>query len=191
MRDYGINLDQRGSSVGELVPLSSTGGHRVFSGRYNAKLDGKSRFILPAKLRNQIIRTWGHERPHLVLTLSFFKPCLVLMSEEQWGSIGDVSSVDLLSPAVMDSFRLMSMVSYTSIDEVGRLVLPDYLKEMVGIQDKVTLLGCRAYVELWAPEKAEEDLRQLQANAPEVMARLREELAGRRGPDPDGGDRGA
>ncbi|MFH1529577.1 MAG: hypothetical protein ABIK09_02460 [Pseudomonadota bacterium] len=163
----------------------------MFSGRYNAKLDGKSRFILPAKLRNQIIRTWGHEHPHLVLTLSFFKPCLILMSEDQWSSIGDVSSVDLLSPAVMDSFRLMSLVNYTSIDDVGRLVLPDYLKEMVGIEDKITLLGCRAYIEIWAPEKAEEDLRNLQANAPEVMERLREELSRQRRANSQGGEQGA
>ncbi len=163
----------------------------MFSGRYNAKLDGKNRFILPAKLRNQIIRTWGHERPHLVLTLSFFKPCLILMSEDQWGSIGDVSSVDLLSPAVMDSFRLMSMVNYTSIDDVGRLVIPDYLKEMVAIDDKLTLLGCRAYIELWTPAKADEDLRNLQANAPEVMARLREELSRQRGSKPQDGEQGA
>jgi len=162
----------------------------MFSGRYNAKIDGKSRFMLPSKLRSQIIRTWGHERPHLVLALSFFKPCLLLMSEEQWESIGDVSSVDLLSPAVMDSFRLMSMVSYTSIDEVGRLVLPDYLKEMVGLEGQVTLLGCRAYIELWTPEKATEDLRQLQANASDVMNRLREELSRDRDPvsQGDGGE---
>jgi division/cell wall cluster transcriptional repressor MraZ len=152
----------------------------MFSGSYTSKLDGKNRFILPAKLRTQMIRAYNHERPHLVMTIGFFNPCLVLMSEEQWEKLGQVEGLDLLNPVVTDSFRLMSMVAFMDLDEVGRITIPDYLKKMAGLGEQVTLLGCRSYIELWDPAKAEDNLRDLQGKASDVMRRLREELTSRK-----------
>lgn len=148
----------------------------MFSGRYNCKLDGKNRIIFPSKLRTQLFTTYKQERPRLVMTLSFGTPCLVLMSEDQWEAIGQVESTDLLNPVITDSYRLMSMVAYVEMDDVGRITLPDYLTEMVGISNQVTLLGCRSYIELWEPETADEHLKDLQARATEVMQKLRDEL---------------
>jgi division/cell wall cluster transcriptional repressor MraZ len=148
----------------------------LFSGRYNCKIDGKNRFIFPVKLRNQIFTTYKQDRPRLVLTLSFGNPSLVLMSEEQWEGIGQVESIDMLNPIITDSFRLMSMVAYLEMDEVGRITLPDYLTEMVGISDHVTLLGCRSYIELWETESASAHLKDLHSRAAEIMQKLRAEL---------------
>ncbi len=155
----------------------------MLSGRYQNKIDAKNRIILPAKLRNQIIKTYKHERPHMVITLSFFNPCLVVMSEEQWEKLGNYDSVDFLNPVVTDSFRLMSMLAYVEMDDVGRITIPDYLQEMVGISENVTILGCRSYMEIWDPDRADQNLRELQERASEVMSKLRRELKGEK-PEP-------
>jgi MraZ protein len=58
-----------------------------------------------------------------------------------------------LSEESMDSQRwFYANASFQELDRAGRVLIPDYLKALATIQDRVVLTGVKHHVEIWSPE---------------------------------------
>ena len=119
----------------------------MFLGQYHHSLDSKDRLTVPARFReflgNFIFATMGLDKNLLVLTEASF----LAMSQ----SLQDKSLTD---PLTRDLRRLIfANASQLDIDNAGRILIPKYLRDVVGINNEVVLVGQFDYIEVWAPEE--------------------------------------
>ncbi len=115
-------------------------------GEYKYKVEAKNRISLPKKFReevgNKVVVTQGYEG------------CLVVVSPKQWEIlISDAAAGPFVSQEVRDTSRfLLGGATEVELDEMGRFVLPQNLKEYAGIKKEVCFLGLGRWVEIWASE---------------------------------------
>ena len=119
----------------------------MFLGEYTHTLDPKKRLSLPAKFRKEIGKK-------VVLTQGLDK-CLFLFSLKQWEAIAE--KLGSLSMGQADSrgfnrFLLAGAVE-TEVDSLGRILVPDFLKEFAGLSEKVVIAGVHNRAEIWDSEK--------------------------------------
>jgi len=135
-------------------------------GEYRYKVEAKNRISLPKKFReeigNKIVVTRGYEG------------CLVVVSPRQWEVlIEDAARGPFVSEAVRDTSRfLLGGAVEVELDEQGRFVLPQPLKEYAGIGKEVCFLGLGRWVEIWDAEKWAKRKAYLAKHSGEIGERL-------------------
>ncbi|MFB6356646.1 MAG: division/cell wall cluster transcriptional repressor MraZ [bacterium] len=124
-----------------------------FIGKYEHQVDDKNRVILPSAIRDRI-------DPDQRLVISpGFDGCLALYPYEVFEEFVREAVEDGPSDNARQLRRkLVGEAREVSVDNQGRLVLPEQLKEKADINEQVTVVGNLSYVELWAPERHEEYL---------------------------------
>ena len=116
-------------------------------GEYNHSIDPKKRLAVPAKLRkvfgDRAIITRGPNR------------CLFLYSVEEWQKVTDKLSTLSMGQGDTRSFsRLMfSGAMEVELDQLGRVLVPDYLKNYAGLKQRVTIVGVNDRLEIWDEER--------------------------------------
>ncbi len=123
-----------------------------FIGQSLAKLDNKHRVVVPRQFRDAM----GEDelRAGLFLTRGLDK-CLFLFPASQWESVADeMAGADFRSFNVRMLQRLFfSEAVQADPDKLGRILLPDRLRELAGITDQVLFTGAHNRVELWDPAR--------------------------------------
>jgi MraZ protein len=119
----------------------------MFLGEYSHALDDKGRITIPAKLRagfaNGLVITRGFESCLVVYPVETFR---VLEQKAQALSVTD--------PANRSIFRLLfGGASDASLDSLGRVVVPEYLRAYAVLQDQVAVIGAGQYLEIWDAAK--------------------------------------
>lgn len=143
-------------------------------GQYTNKIDSKGRTFLPKRLHRQAIARWGEE-PRLFLAFMGFEPCLVLADRDEWiEKRKRFSQLDWMDEDAARLRRLASLGDNIRIDDQGRMAIPSFLKELVGIEDEITFVGCEEYIELWKPERVAGALQDLLAEAGDLIRRVRD-----------------
>ncbi len=112
-------------------------------GEYTHTLDPKKRLSLPAKFRKELGKT-------VVLTHGLDK-CLFLYSSKQWEKIaGKLSSLSMGQTDTRGFSRFMLAGAVEAeIDSLGRILVPDFLKEFAGLDSKVVVTGVHDRAEIW------------------------------------------
>jgi MraZ protein len=112
-------------------------------GEYQHTLDSKKRLAIPAKLR----KIFG-ERAILTQGLN---NCLVLYPMEQWQKLTDKLSQLSVGQGDTRSFlRLMfSRAVEVELDQLGRILVPDFLKNYAGLKQRVAIVGVYDRLEIW------------------------------------------
>lgn len=125
---------------------STMTGDYHFIGEYDHNVDSKNRVILPSSIRQDLT-----QEETLVVTPAI-EPCLALFPYDRWEEFLMSEELQGLT-ADSRKFRraLASKASETSLDSQGRILVPDKLKEIAGIDDTVTVVGNIDRVELWSP----------------------------------------
>ena len=119
-----------------------------FLGRYEFQVDEKGRVSLPSAFRREA------DGDRFVL-LQWRAPALTLFPVASW----DATQERLLAfrrnqpEAWGDVLAITSSAVEVSPDKQGRILIPAWLKEAAGLDDKVLLLGNIDRVELWQPEE--------------------------------------
>jgi MraZ protein len=140
----------------------------MFLGEFSHSLDEKGRVTIPAKLRagfaNGLVITRG------------FEPCLTVYPAETFRILEQKAhSLSLTNPSNRSIFRLLfGGASDASLDSLGRVVVPEYLRGYAGLQTQVVVVGAGQYLEVWDAQKWNEQLAQL--NDSETNARRFSEL---------------
>lgn len=116
-------------------------------GEYNHTLDTKKRVAVPAKLRKE----FGEKT---ILTRGL-NNCLVLYPLLQWQKLTDKLGQLPVGQGDTRSFlRLMfSGAVEVELDQLGRILVPDYLKNYAGLRQRVVLVGVHDRMEIWDEEK--------------------------------------
>lgn len=122
----------------------------TFLGEYEATLDTKGRFLLPGGLKKQFPE--GEDK--FVISRGFEK-CLNMYPLKTWESIVErLSKLNDFDPKVRQ-FKLFFLGGATSVelDNAGRLLLPQLLKEYAGLSKEIILASNVDKINIWEAGK--------------------------------------
>ncbi len=112
-------------------------------GEYRHVLDAKKRVALPAKFRKELGAT--------VVITHGLDNCLFLYPLKEWQKVADKLaglSMGTASTRGFNRFMLAGAVE-SDLDSVGRILIPDFLKEFAHLNEKVVVMGVHSRVEIW------------------------------------------
>ena len=137
-------------------------------GEYKHTLDPKKRLSVPSKWRKDLGQT-------LIVTRGLDN-CLFVYPQAQWQEITRKIGQLPLGQADTRSFNrfFLSGAVEIEVDSVGRILVPDFLKEFAGLQSKVVLAGIYDRVEIWAENKWEDYKRKIEGQADQLAEKLGE-----------------
>jgi MraZ protein len=126
---------------------------RMLIGEYRHTIDSKKRLSMPAKFREELGRT--------VIATRGFENCLVVYTAEEWKEVSQKLSKLPSSQTEARAFTRIVLAGAMAIDmdKLGRILIPDYLKEYAGLGKEVVVCGLSNRLEIW-DAKAWEQYRQ-------------------------------
>ena len=112
-------------------------------GEYRHTIDDKKRVAIPAKFRKEIGKS--------VVITNGLDNCLFLYTMKEWEGVA--SKLGGLAMGAADSrgfnrFMLAGAVD-TEVDELGRVLIPDFLREFACLKTKVVITGVHNRLEIW------------------------------------------
>lgn len=112
-------------------------------GEYKHTLDSKKRLSLPSKWRKELGKK-------LVITRGLDN-CLFVYPLKEWQKITEKIGQLPLGQADTRRFNrfFLSGAVEVEIDSVGRILVPDFLKEFAALETSVVLAGIHDRVEIW------------------------------------------
>lgn len=112
-------------------------------GEYTHTIDDKNRISLPVKFRKQM----GNQ---LVITPGL-DDCLFVFTKKEWEKISEkLSEFSMLSADNRSFNRFMfGGATEVSVDSIGRILLPDFLKDRAKLKGKAALVGVQNRLEIW------------------------------------------
>lgn len=118
-----------------------------FLGEFEATLDAKGRFLLPAGIKRQIP---DGESNRFVINRGFEK-CLSLYPTQSWQPLYDkISTLNDFDPKVREFRRyFLNGATIVEPDTAGRLLLPQNLKEYAGLEKDIVLVAAVNKLEIW------------------------------------------
>jgi len=116
-------------------------------GQYNYNLDPKKRLTIPTKFRSVLSRG-------AILTRGI-DGCLFLYPQKEWDSLAEKLSKLPLSQSNARSFSRVMIAGAmdVKIDSLGRILIPDYLKDYANLDKKVVIAGLYDRIEIWDEER--------------------------------------
>ena len=110
------------------------------TGEYQHNLDAKGRLFIPAKLREDLGDVF-------FVTISMDK-CLSAYSGESWQAFSDkVNAMPYVKQRKMRP--LFAYATRCELDNQGRILLPQNLRDFAGLTKNVTVVGSNNHAEFW------------------------------------------
>ena len=135
------------------------------TGEYQHSLDNKGRLFIPAKLRDELGEVF-------YITLSMER-CLCAYSGESWAVLSErVNAMPYVKQRKMRP--LFAHAARCELDNQGRALIPQNLREYAGLEKDVTVVGCNNHAELWDSDSWHAVFEA--ETAPENIAAVLEEL---------------
>ena len=115
----------------------------MFSGEYSYKIDNKKRLAIPAKFRKVLGKK-------AVITRGLDN-CLFLFSAKEWEIFAKkLSQLPFTQSDARGFSRVMlAGAMEVNIDKLGRILIPDYLKEDAGLKKEAIIVGLYNRIEIW------------------------------------------
>ncbi len=140
----------------------------TLTGQFEHTVDAKGRLILPSKLRDKLGDSF-------IVTLGL-DGCLYIFSPAGWDKFtAQLEGLPGTEDVRKTKRRFMANAAECDIDKQGRTLIPAKLREKVGIDKDVIMVGMLNKIELWSKERFEEqeddDSADVQAAA-ETLAKL-------------------
>src|SRR3990172_9016636 len=112
-------------------------------GEYKHTLDDKNRISLPVKFRQEMGRK-------IVLTPGLDN-CLFAFAAKEWQKISEKLSSSSMLQADNRSFNrfMFGGAVEAEVDTIGRILIPDFLKDRADLKNRVVLIGVQNRVEIW------------------------------------------
>lgn len=125
----------------------------MFRGQYEHSIDAKGRTSLPAKFRDAFV-AMGDTR--MVVTTGL-EPCLALYPFIEWQKFEErLSQLPKFDPSVTLLRRVyVSSAVDLEVDKLGRLLIPQNLREYAGLEKDVLFAAMGPHIELWSKRRFE------------------------------------
>jgi MraZ protein len=144
----------------------------MFAGRYEYTIDDKSRMSIPAKFRDVLSAS-----NDMRLMLTNLDGCIVGYPYHEWLAIqertSNTGSIKKEHRAFLRYFY--SGVTECPIDKLGRILIPQSLRNDANIRKTVVIVGMGTKIEIWAQERWEELVRKAISD-PDQVADIVSEL---------------
>ena len=140
----------------------------MFIGEYTYLIDEKKRLAIPAKFRKEL-------RGKAVVTRGI-DDCLVIYPLPEWKKLA--KKLESLPSSRLDSrvfVRIMlSGAVDVELDKLGRILVPDYLKNYASLKKNVSILGLSNRIEVWDEEKWQGYKKKTETEVGDIAERLKE-----------------
>ena len=140
----------------------------MFIGEYIHSLDSKRRLAVPAKFRKELGK-------RLVITRGLDN-CLFLYPLAEWEKVAaKLAELPTGQKDTRNFVRLsFSGASEAELDQLGRILVPDFLKEYAGLEEEVVITGVFKRLEVWNKKRWEEYKREVEQKSDELAEKLGE-----------------
>jgi MraZ protein len=140
----------------------------MFIGEYTYSIDDKKRLAIPVKFRQLLGKK-------AVITRGLDQ-CLFLYPVKEWEVLAKKLSQLPLSQAAARGFARLMLTGAmeVNIDNLGRILIPDYLKEYGQLQKKIVIAGVFNRVEIWSDLKWQEYKEKTENEVGDIAERLKE-----------------
>jgi len=138
-----------------------------FLGEFEATVDAKGRFLLPAGFKRQLPEG---ESTSFVINRGFEK-CLTLYPIQSWKPLYDqISTLNDFDPKVREFRRyFLNGATNIEIDVAGRILIPPNLKDYAGLVKDIVLAAVVNKIEIWDKEKHQQFF---ESQSPEEFSKL-------------------
>ncbi len=134
----------------------------MFLGQFYHNLDVKGRLIIPARYRDILA-------PDGAYVMQGFDQNLMVLPVEKFDELSQqVNHLSLTSSSARLLKRLIfSTADKVDVDKIGRILLPQFLRQFAGLQENLVIVGAGDYFEIWSQDtwKVQQDaLLEVQSN---------------------------
>lgn len=123
----------------------------MFRGEFSLSLDVKGRVAVPSRYRERLSEACAGK---LVVTISLLERCLAAYPFPAWQSIEDdlknLPALDAKAQAI--SHLLIGHATECDMDNHGRVLIPQSLREFAALDKQVKMVGQVHKFELWAED---------------------------------------
>ncbi len=129
---------------------------QMFLGQFQHALDDKGRLTIPARFRELLdggaYITQGFDR------------CLMVMTSAYFAKVYErLTAMNLADPVARLMRRMIFATAYPlEVDKVGRVLVPQNLREFAGLDGDAIVTGQGEYFEVWTPAAWSDQVRQIQ-----------------------------
>ena len=137
-------------------------------GEYNHTLDPKKRLAIPAKMRKEL-----GEKSILTKGLN---NCLSLYPLAQWQKLTEKLGQLSVGQADTRAFlrTMFARAVEVELDQLGRILVPDYLKNYAGLKQRAVIVGLNDRLEIWDSERWENYKNEVEKNTDMIAEKLGE-----------------
>ena len=140
----------------------------MFIGEYQYTIDEKKRLAIPSKFRQLLGK-------NAVITRGLDN-CLFLYPSKEWQSLATKLSKLPLSQSDARGFARLMLTGAMEVDfdNLGRILIPDYLKNYAGLKKKIVVAGVLNRLEIWDQENWERYKQEIEKNNEAIAEKLGE-----------------
>lgn len=136
-------------------------------GEYTHTIDDKNRVSLPSKIRSLMGKK--------IVIAPGLDQCLFVFTVKEWERIAEKLSENssMLSSDMRSFTRYMfGGASEVEVDAIGRVLVPDFLRERANLKTKVVLIGVQNRLEIWNEKSWDLYKRQVEKQADGLAEKL-------------------
>ena len=140
----------------------------MFIGEYTYSIDDKKRLAIPAKFRKALEK-------RAIITKGLDQ-CLYLYSIKVWENVAkNIAKLPFTQADARGFSRsILGGAMEVNIDNLGRILIPDYLKKYAILKKKVIFVGMYDKVEIWDELEFEKYKNKTEAEIGNIAERLKE-----------------
>jgi len=140
----------------------------MFIGEYSYTIDQKKRLAIPSKLRKALGKS-------AVITRGFDN-CLVVYPIAEWRKVA--KKLEELPSNQTDARGfariILSGAVDVQLDKLGRILVPDYLKNYASLKKNVSIIGHSNKIEIWDQKRWEEYREKTEKEIGDMAGRLQQ-----------------
>lgn len=135
-------------------------------GEYTHTIDDKNRVSLPSKFRQEMGKK--------VIVTPGLDGCLFVFAPKEWKVFSDKLGETSLGQADTRSFNryMLGGAVEADVDSIGRILVPDFLRERADLKARVVMIGMKSRVEIWNDKAWSEYKKGVEKQADTLAERL-------------------
>lgn len=135
-------------------------------GEFKHTLDDKNRVSLPSKFRKEVGKK--------VIVTHGLDNCLFLYTLKEWETIAKQLGSLGMGQADTRGFNryILASAAEVLVDSVGRILIPENLRQAIGIKNKIVFAGLYNRIEIWEEEAWDKYKAQVVKNADQMAEKL-------------------